>query len=175
MAPLKKKTTRRRRYRVNLIKSTQLYDTNEIAKLFGIHRNTVRHWFKDGLRPIDGRRPVYVHGSALKAFLSRRRETRRRKCALGEFYCFRCRASRMPWEGLMDVTPHTEKVAKLKAICCTCETDMHRTIRRADLPKFIVAIERQSLASERLIGCPDPIENCDLQKAEPDVETEPAE
>ena len=27
-----------------LVKGTQLYDPREIAKLFGIHRNTVRHW-----------------------------------------------------------------------------------------------------------------------------------
>jgi hypothetical protein len=75
----------------------------------------------------------------------------------------------------VDVAPHTEGVAKLKAICCVCETDMHRTIRRADLPKFVAAIEQQSLASERLIGCVDPIENCDLEKDERNVETEPAE
>ena len=125
MATLKRKVTRRR-YRINLIKGTQLYDTGEIAKLFGIHRNTVRHWFKDGLRPIDDRWPVYVHGSELRAFLAQRQEARRRKCAPGEFYCFGCRASRAPWEGLVDVAPHTEKVARLKAICGTCETDMHR-------------------------------------------------
>ena len=48
-----KKPARRRRYRVNLIKQTCLYDTNEVAKLFGLHRNTVRHWFREGLKPID--------------------------------------------------------------------------------------------------------------------------
>ena len=175
MATLKEKAARRRQYRVNLIKGTQLYDTNEIAKLFGIHRNTVRHWFKEGLKLIDDRRPVYVHGSELKSFLARRQDGRRQKCAPGEFYCFRCRAPQAPWEGLVDVAPHTEKVAKLKAICCVCETDMHRTIRRADIPKFVAAVERQSLASERLIGCPEPIEKCDLEKVERDVETEPAE
>ena len=59
MCALKKKSARRRRYRVNLIKETYLYDTNEIAKLFGLHRNTVRHWSKEGLRPIDDRRPIF--------------------------------------------------------------------------------------------------------------------
>ncbi len=32
--------------------ATFSYDTGEIAKLFGIHPNTVRHWLKDGLRAI---------------------------------------------------------------------------------------------------------------------------
>ena len=74
----KRKPARRRRYRINLIKGTYLYEPSEIAKLFHIHRNTVRHWLKEGLKPIDDRRPVLVHGSDLKAFLARRQEARRR-------------------------------------------------------------------------------------------------
>ena len=162
MATPNKKLARRRRYRVDLIKATYPYDTNEIAKLFHIHRNTVRQWFKAGLTPIDDRRPVLVHGSVLKAFLAQRQEARRQKCAPGEFFCFRCRAPRRPWGNLVDVSPHTEKIAKLTAICRDCETVMHRTIRRVDLPKFAAAIEQQSVASERLIGSSDPIENCDF-------------
>ena len=134
MATSNRKPARRRRHRVNLIKATYLYDTNEIAKLFHILRNTVRQWLKAGFEPIDERRPVLVHGSVLKAFLAQRQEARRQKCAPGEFFCFRCRAPRRPWASLVDVSPHTEKIAKLTAICCVCETEMHRTIRRSDLP-----------------------------------------
>jgi hypothetical protein len=175
MSERKVKSPRRRRYRVNLIKGTQLYDTNEIARLLGLHRNTVRHWIKEGLRPIDNRRPMLVRGMELKSFLTRRRKAREQKCALGEFYCFRCRAPRAPWEGVVDVAPNTEKIAKLNAICCVCETEMHRTIRCSDIPKFLAVIERQSMGSERLIGSSEPIENCDFEEAKLDVETEPAE
>ena len=157
MCALKGKSARRRRYRVNLIKETYLYDTNEIAKLFGLHRNTVRHWIKEGLRPIDNRRPMLVHGVELKSFLTRRQKAREQKCALGEIYCFRCRVPRAPWEGVLDVAPHSEKIAKLKAICFVCETVMHRTIRCADIAKFLAVVERQLMASERLIGPSDPI------------------
>jgi hypothetical protein len=48
-----RKHFRGRRYPVNLIKLSCIYDPAEIAKLFGIHRNTVRHWLKEGLAPID--------------------------------------------------------------------------------------------------------------------------
>ena len=155
----------RRRYRVNLIKATYPYDTNEIAKLFHIHRNTVRQWFKGGLTPIDERRPVLVRGSVLKAFLTQRQEARRQKCAPGEFFCFRCRAPQRPWDNLVDVSPHTEKIAKLTAICCVCETVMHRTIRRADLPKFAAAIEQQPMASERLRDRTDASANVTSRRA----------
>jgi hypothetical protein len=175
MATSNRKPARRRRHRVNLIKATYSYDTNEIAKLFHILRNTVRQWFKAGLAPIDERRPVLVHGSVLKKFLAQRQEGRRRKCAPDELFCFRCRAPRRPWGGLVDVVQRTKRISKLRAICCVCETEMHQTIRPSDLSNFMAAIERQSMAPERLIGSSHPIENCDLKKAIRDVETEPAE
>ena len=166
---------RRRRYLLNRIKQANCYDTHEIGKLLEVHPNTVRHWLNGGLASIDGRRPILVHGLVLKAFLAQRQEARRQKCAPGEFFCFRCRAPQRPWLNLADVSPHTEKVAKLTAICCVCETPMHRTIRCTDLPDFAAAIERQSVASARLIGSSEPIENRDFEKAKPNVETEPAE
>jgi transposase len=65
-----------------VVKTTQLYDANEIAKLFGLHRNSVRQWLKQGLRSIDGRRPILVHGSHLKAFLAQRKEAAATKNSL---------------------------------------------------------------------------------------------
>jgi hypothetical protein len=169
-----KKHGRRRRYPVNLIKQSCSYDPAEIAKLFGIHRNTVRHWLKDGLQPIDGQRPILVHGAVLKAFISERQQGRRQKCGPGEFYCFRCRAPRKAWGNVADVVPHTQKVAKLIALCCVCATPMHRTIRRADIPKLDGLIDIQPMASERLRDRPDASANCDIEKDKRDVETQPA-
>lgn len=76
MRPPTKKPARRR-YPLSRIKQTCSYDPGDIVKLFGIHRNTVRHWLKDGLIPIDDRRPVLVHGTALKTFLTERQRSRR--------------------------------------------------------------------------------------------------
>ena len=42
------------------------------AKLFGVHRNTIRRWLKEGLPTID-RRPC-CPWAALKAFLAERQE-----------------------------------------------------------------------------------------------------
>jgi hypothetical protein len=46
-----KKRAKSRRYPVNRIKQSCSYDQNEIAKLFGIDRNTVRHWIRRGFGP----------------------------------------------------------------------------------------------------------------------------
>jgi len=121
--------SRRRRYNVNLIKLSCSYDPAEVAKLLGIHRNTVRHWLKGGLTPLDNRRPILVSGAALKAFIRTGQQARRQKCAPGEFFCFRCRAPRRPWGGLADFSVFNEKIVKAVAFCSVCETAMHRTIQ----------------------------------------------
>jgi hypothetical protein len=172
--PLKMRKTVRRRYPVNRIKQTCSYDTGDIAKLFGIHRNTVRHWLKDGLKAIDDRRPIVVHGTVLKAFIKERQQARRQKCPPGEFFCFRCRAPRKPWGDMADLTVRTEKIANLTALCSVCETVMHKSIRRADVPKIAKLISLQALAPERLIDCPDISANSDFEKDRFHVETQPA-
>lgn len=160
--------------RMDRIKQSCSYDQNEIAKLFGIRRNTVRHWIKAGLRTIDDRRPLLVHGSALKSFLDARQQARRHKCAPGEFFCFRCRAPRQLGGNVADAAPHTEKVQKLTALCSVCETTMHRTIRRADIPKLAGLIDIRSMAEEGIGDCPDTSANSDFKRGRPDVETERA-
>jgi hypothetical protein len=174
MPSKKQKTTRRRLYPAHRIKQLCNYDPADIAKLFGIHRNTVRHWLKGGLKAIDDRRPVLVHGTVLKAFMTERQQARRQKCQPGEFFCFRCRAPCKPWGDMADLTVRTEKIANLTALCSVCETSMHKSIRRADVPKIAKLISLQALAPERLSDCPDTSANSDFGKDRFHVETQPA-
>jgi hypothetical protein len=170
----KTQKTKRRRYPVNRIKQACSYDLADIAKLLGVHRNTVRHWLKDGLAAIDNRRPVLVHGTVLKAFIKERRQARRQKCQPGEFFCFRCRAPRKPWGDMADLSVRTAKIANLTALCRVCETAMHKTVRRTDVPKIANLISLQVLAPERLSDCPDTSANSDFEKDRFHVETQPA-
>jgi helix-turn-helix protein len=166
---------RPRRHALNRIKTGISYDVAEVAKLFAVHRNTVRQWLREGLKTIDDRRPLLIHGAALKAFLAKRQQARKHLCRLDEFFCFKCRAPRTPYGAMADVAQHTAKIAKLTAICAVCETEMHRTIRRADLGKLASMLDLRSMASERLKDRPEPIANCDFEKDRVHVETEPAE
>jgi hypothetical protein len=172
--PQRNARPRRRRYLVGRIKQSNCYDPHEIARLLEIHPNTVRHWLKGGLQAIDGRRPTLVHGTVLRAFISERQKARRQKCGLGEFFCFRCRVPRSAWGDTADLATHTEKVARLTALCCVCETAMHRTIRREDISKIAALIDLQMMAPERLGESPDPIPICQLEKDQDGAETEPA-
>lgn len=50
------------------------YTVDEAARLFGVHKNTVRAWRKSGLQTIDDRRPILVLGRHLAKFLHDRRQ-----------------------------------------------------------------------------------------------------
>ncbi len=121
---------KRRGLPLHRIKTGYTYDVAEAATLLGVHRNTVRQWLKAGLEPLDQSRPILIHGTRLKAFLTQRRDTRRATCGPGEFYCFRCKAPRKPWAGMVDSIDHGPNIVRLIALCEVCETTMHKTAAR---------------------------------------------
>lgn len=59
------------------VKIYRSYTVDDAARLFGCHRNTIRHWQKQGLKPIDSQRPFVFEGLTLAAFLEARRGARR--------------------------------------------------------------------------------------------------
>jgi len=83
-----------RRIDPRLIKLNRTYDVAELARRLGVHRNTVRHWQGEGLRSLDGGRPVLFHGSTIRDFLGKRNARRKSPCPQGTLYCFKCRAPR---------------------------------------------------------------------------------
>jgi excisionase family DNA binding protein len=112
------------------------YEVAEAAALLGVHRNTVRHWIKQGLRPLDDKRPMLIHGSELRRFLVDRKQRHQVKCAPDELYCFGCRKPRTPGGGATEITPITTKTAMVTAICGVCGALMHRMIRCEAIPLF---------------------------------------
>jgi hypothetical protein len=134
-----RRPVRKRRHPLSHIKTGCTYDVVEAAALLGVHRNTVRQWLKVGLKPIDDKRPLLIHGAELKAFLARRQDDRRTRCGPGEFFCFRCKTPRKPWGGLVDTFDHGPKIVRLGALCECCETIMHRTVTRSKLNGFLEA------------------------------------
>ena len=119
---------RKRHPNPRLAKVHRNYTVEEIATLFGVHRNTVRVWIKQGLPIIDQRRPLLVLGSSLATYLRSRRTLNKRTCRPGEIYCVRCRAPKAPAGDMADYQPLTLTLGNLIGICPDCETIVYRRI-----------------------------------------------
>ena len=147
-----------------LVKSHRIYSIDEIARLFGRHKNTVGNWFKRGLPKIDSKRPILIRGQDLVEFLeSRRKKTQR--CGLAQMYCIRCRVPRDPAGAMAEYVPLTKTSGNLRGICPDCDLMMHR---RSTLKKLsqLEGVLHISLAqpSAHITERGKPSLNCELDE-----------
>jgi len=149
-------------YRLKLLRT---YTVGELALCLDVHKNTVRHWQKAGLAPIDKARPVLFLGKTVRQFLTTRSSERKQTCAPGQMFCLRCRVPREPALGMVDYTARKPTSGNLRAICGTCDAVMHRSARKDDLPRIMPGLEVQFVdAPLRLSGRASPSLNCDFEK-----------
>jgi hypothetical protein len=154
-----------RRVNPRAVKLHRSYSVPELAACFGVHKHTVRHWQRAGLKPLDGRRPVLFQGAIVRAFLLARNASRKRPCPPGTLYCFRCREPRPPALGMVDYLSINAKSGNVRAICATCETVMHRRGSKAALASILPGCDVQFVeALPRLRDSPSPSLNCELER-----------
>ena len=125
-----------RRCNPRLVKIHRSYTVEEVAKLFGMHKNSVRAWIKRGLPTSDNRRPTLILGRDLATFLQAQRTKNKRACKPGEMYCVRCRLPKKPAGDMVEYQPITEKIGNLIALCPDCNAIMNRRICLARLPQI---------------------------------------
>lgn len=152
-----------------LAKMHRNYTVEEIATLYGVHRNTVRQWIKAGLPVVDHRRPVLVLGAALADFLRKRRTVNKRPCRPGEIYCVRCREPRVPAGGDVHYHAITPTQGSLVGICPACAAGLYRSVSVANLGRF-EGLLRITLppAGEHIGKSAQPSVNSDFTQDAPD-------
>lgn len=154
-----------RRVNPSAVKLHRSYCVTELAACFGVHKNTVRHWQREGLTPLDGGRPVLFQGATIRAFLAKRIASRKRPCPPGTLYCFRCREPRPAALGMIDFVSINTVSGNIRAICATCGSIMHRRARQAALGSIMPGCDVQFVQGQsRLKGSPPPSVNCDLER-----------
>lgn len=140
------------------------YTVEEVAQLYGVHRNTVRQWIKHGLPVCDDRRPVLILGGQLAAFLTQKRASNKRPCKAGEIYCVRCRAPQLPALGMADYEPLTATRGSLIGLCPRCGGTMYRRVNRAQLAEVVGNLEvRPTRGQERIDESSHPFVNSDFK------------
>jgi hypothetical protein len=146
-----------------LVKVHRNYTVEEVARLVGIHKNTVRNWLRQGLPAIDRHRPTLIIGSALADYLRNRRSKHKQSCRPGEIYCVKCRVPREPAGDMADYVPITPTSGNLRGICPVCDILIHRRVSLAKLDdvkgKLDVTLPQ---ALPRITGTSTPTGNCDL-------------
>jgi hypothetical protein len=151
-----------------LVKMHRSYTVEETARLLGKHKNTVRAWIKQGLQPIDGRKPTLIHGLELVRFLQNRRMSGKRPCPPSHMYCLKCRSPKQPAASMADYLPITDTSGNLRALCPDCGTFMHRRAAFAKLKIVGAGLDIAfPQAASRLRESTAPSVNCDSsQKAQ---------
>jgi len=112
-----------------LAKLHRNYSVDEIARLFRLHKNTVRAWLKQGLTTIDDdRRPKLMLGWELSRFLYARRQKGKQACGPGRIYCIACRAPKVPAGKMAECIPTGPRAGNLRGICPDCDRLIYRRI-----------------------------------------------
>jgi hypothetical protein len=127
-----------------LAKVNRSYRVDEIAELYGTHKNTVLNWIKQGLPTLDNKRPLMIHGRALNTFHAKKRVKNKQPCQSDELYCMRCKIPKRPVEGLVEFKAINEKTGNLIGICPTCQTLMYRRISKAKIKQFLSLMDFSS-------------------------------
>ena len=153
-----------RRINPNLVKIHRSYTVGELADRLGVHKNTVRNWQREGLKPIDDGRPILFQGAASR-LPQAQNAARKIPCGPGRFYCFRCREPRPPAGEMVDFLPLTPRSGNLRALCESCGTLMHR---RASLLILLYARDRRPNGAGTLTPkrAHHPSLNCDFERQE---------
>jgi len=158
---------KRRHPNHRLVKIHRSYTVEEVAKLFEIHKNTVRRWVKDGLATIDDKRPMLILGHVLVAFIQARRAKNKQPCKPGELYCVRCRTPKRPAGDMADYDPITNKIGNLVGICPDCDSIMNRHVSLAKIEQVRGKIDITFPEAVRhIVDRANPAVNSDFNKGE---------
>ena len=123
---------RRRKQRL-LVKGDRSYTVEEAARARRVHKGTVRIWLKNGLQPIDKRRPTMILGRELNRFAAERRGKSRSPCPPGTLYCVCCRSPKTPAGSTAEYLPLSTTSGNLRGHCPDCGRQIHRRVALASI------------------------------------------
>ena len=111
-----------------LAKIHRSYSVEDVSRLFKIHKNTVRNWLKQGLKPLDDQRPTLIRGEEIRRFLGERRAHAKQACGPGRIFCLPCRAPKMPAGNMAECIQTGDTTGTLRGICPTCDRMIYRRV-----------------------------------------------
>lgn len=148
-----------------LVKIHRNYSVEDITRLLKVHKNTVRSWLRQGLAPIDDRRPTLILGRELARFLVERRQKAKQSCGPGRLYCIACRAPKVPAGEMVDCLLISPFAGNLCGICPDCGRLIYRRVNLSQIDAVRAGLEITFTKPELRIGeSASPSVNCDSNK-----------
>ena len=145
-------------YNPNLVKINRSYTFEELAAVFGIHKNTVSSWVKNGLPCLRDRRPFLILGSEVRVYLQKLRANRKQKCKPDEFYCMRCKLPSKPAENHVEYLPLSAIKGRLTGFCGRCECAVNKFISFDSLVRYSQIFDiPESKVLEHINDCNHPL------------------
>ena len=123
-------------YNPNKVKINRSYSYEELAAVYGVHKNTVAIWVNNGLPCLKDMRPYLILGVDAKQYLQRRRQAKKQKCQSNEFFCMRCKKPTRTAENFVEYLPLTATKGRLSGFCFTCEGVVNKFIAYTSLEKY---------------------------------------
>jgi len=142
------------------IRLNRCYDRRDVARALAIHKNTISHWIREGLRPLDNQRPELFHGSELVRFIKLRQQKNKSVCGDDEMFCLKCRTPRAAKIGSVAIEKPNEKTANLVGKCRVCGATMNRRISRKKIAIFEKSFGIKKRQTSHLIEPQDSRLNC---------------
>ena len=154
-----------RRRNPNLAKINRNYTFEELAVVFGVHKNTVAAWVKNGLPCLKERRPFLIMGSDVRVFLQKQRGANKQKCKANELFCMRCKRPTQPAENFVEYVPNSPTKGRLAGFCYRCECVVNKFVSFDSLVAysgiFDLTLPKEL---EHINDSDNPLLNSDLKK-----------
>ncbi len=115
-------------YNPYLIKINRSYTFEELAAVFGVHKNTVAVWVKNDLPCLKEKRPFLILGVDARLYLQGQRGSKKQKCKPNELFCMRCKAPTKPAENFVEYLPLSASKGRLTGFCCRCECVVNKFV-----------------------------------------------
>lgn len=136
-------------YNPNKIKINRSYSYEELAAVYGVHKNTVATWVKNGLPCLKEMRPYLILGADAKQYLQAQRQTKKQVCNPDELFCMRCKTPTRTIDNHVQYLPLTATKGCLRGLCCACKGVVNKFISYSSLARYAQIFD---LAKPRGLG-----------------------
>ena len=115
-------------YNPNKAKINRNYTYEELAEVYGVHKNTIAQWVKKGLPCLKEMRPFLILGADVRDYLQAQRIGNKQKCKPNELFCMRCKMPTQPAENFVEYLPISPTKGRLVGFCSRCECMVNKFV-----------------------------------------------